>query len=83
MNQERRPSIKLAPHEFDALLGIAPIPNEDVFQLIVQELLGGLLIFGVDIHKVGEYAEGLQCSLPALFDRGEETLHRFSCIGAV
>jgi hypothetical protein len=83
MNQKRGPALDAGAHQLDAALGLGPVLDDDVLQLVVEELLGGLLVGRLDLDEIRQHAQRLQpIGLPAL-DGREKALHRLGGVGAV
>ena len=69
--------------EVEAAIGLGPVCHYYVFQFVVQELFGGLFKLRIDFHEIGQYALRTQVVGLALFERGEQSLHRFGGIAAM
>ena len=56
MHQERGAPVQIRAHDVDAALGFVPVVDDDVLQLLVQELFGGLFVGRVHFHEVRQHA---------------------------
>src|ERR1019366_1152447 len=83
VDQEGGASLQLGADEIEAALGLRPVLDDDVLELLVEELFRRLFELRVDFDVVGEDAEGLQVVRLALFERGEESLDALGGVGAM
>ena len=60
MHQECGAAVGSGAQQVDAALGLLPILDHDVFQLVVQKFLGGAFVSRVDFDEIGQHAQRLE-----------------------